>query len=212
MTRRILPLAFALLLTLSASAAAAPIPMRGTIPLRVNEKASNFDVPAKTLIVRPGIEKFVVLVPKSSNLRHAIGIDGGGYHHIEGEAVRRGRSTSITAWFRPGDYTVYDAYKSNARRGFRVRVHVVRNQGGRHDLGTKCVSDEFTTEFTTYVASTECSVALGLVEPVYEQWRAQDFGWEPVSAAGFACAFDPFSVTGLTIRCTNGDQRVNLTP
>jgi hypothetical protein len=181
--------------------------MRGDIPLRVDESLPGFEVPAKTITVRPGTEKFTTLVPKAAKGNHAIGIDGEQYNNITGAAVSPGHSTALTVSLRPGNYTVYDAYKSNRKLGgYRVKVHVLKKQGGKVSYGKTCANGFPVGGFMpAAVTNTNCGYAAKVGEAVYDAW---DFSWNPISVLGFTCNWTPFSAAGQRIDCRTGEKLI----
>lgn len=194
----------------SASAADTTGPIRGTIPLLVDESIHGFDVPTSTLVVRPGVTSVVTIVPKSAKRPHGIAINGRGWSHVEGVSVKPGHMTALTLPLSPGTYTLYDPYKKNRLRGYAVKIKVLKKQGRSWDFGTNCPNAYLTVTLQTWVKSTRCGVAEGVADELYEAWKANDFGWSPLTVRGFTCTFAPFAFSGLTVTCVNGTQTITF--
>ncbi len=181
----------------------------GSIPLRVNETISGFDLPAPTLTVRSGVETFAVLVPASANGRHGVAIDGGAYNKIEGVDVAPGHSTSITAMFNPGTYKIYDPHGDNATRGYSVTVKVTKRKRKNPALGKIC-RVSISPMLAAFLKNARCGVARGIGDRISDIWPKQNYSWDPISAMHFNCEFSPFVATGLTIICRKRDQRITF--
>ncbi len=192
-----------------ASGAKPPGPISGNIPLRVNEPKSRFDVPSRTVIVRPGTQKFSVYVPKSARGRHGVGLNGGYYRNVNGASVRPGFVSSLTVALRPGRYTVYDPFARNRAKGFYVKVVVTKNKGGNFSLGTECSEEVFPSFASTFawVTDMSCKAAGDLKTEIELAELDPNFKWLPFSIKGFSCTTEPFARTGLTTTCVNGTQK-----
>lgn len=188
-------------------------PLRGEVPLRVNEGAHRFDVPTRNLTVRPGITTFTVLVPRKAKRPHGVAITGGEYNGVKGVAVGRGRSTSLTMRLRPGNYVVHDSVGRNRQRGYYVHVRVLSRSGGQiRTRGTKCEGFLYSFSFfsTAFVRGTDCETAETIAERVYNSWREHNFSWKPRTVYKHRCQFDPWNKLGFSVICRRGSSSVTF--
>ena len=95
------------------------------IQLTADEKSSSFS--KSTATAKEGTIKITVTNPASNSGQHGVGIDGGVYKNVAGAPVKPGRATSLTVAVKPGDYEIYDSYKSNRDKGFVTKLTVKKN-------------------------------------------------------------------------------------
>jgi hypothetical protein len=102
-----------------------------TTPTGVAKLSSTIDLVAEkngfskeTATAKPGTIKITVSVPTDASGKHGVGIDGGQYNDIKGAPVAPGRSTSLTVAVKKGQYTIFDSYKNNRKKGFTTKLTV----------------------------------------------------------------------------------------
>lgn len=208
----------ALLATLLAVAVATPAhaapttgPIKGEVPMRVNEGTHRFDTPTRSVTIRPGVATFTLLNPRGSRNRHGLAISNGKYLFVNGWSIAPGASYTLTLRLGPGHYTIFDPVGSNRRRGYYVKLTVLKNAGGRfRPPGTSCAGMLVAKPSNSYVVGTDCSTAAQVSESVYKIWRANGYSWATITAGEFTCAVDPFTRWGLMIDCVDGGRRVLL--
>lgn len=190
----------------------------GIYPLVVDENASRFAVPPAPLVVNAGTVRFSVFIPKSAKGNHGIGIDGGRYEDIRGADVLPGRVTSLTIFLAPGNYTVFDSYKSNRDAGYSVAVQVVASKV-RRPTGTRCSADSlveglpftgelFATSDSAWQKHSTCRRAEEVAVSANKTWRASGYTATEISARGYSCTVRPFTSIGLTLTCKRGKARI----
>lgn len=179
------------------------------IPLLVDESSSGFALPPGQLTVPRGVVQLSTLVPKSAKGKHGIGIDGGPYKDIAGAPVKPGRMTSLTVDLPAGDYTVFDSYKNNRKRGYAVKLHVTHKRAKHVSFGERCPGFGGIGLSQTWVKGVSCSSATKLMDAVTSRWEADnDFAYTPIIEREFTCYISPFSSVGLKFTCLAGDNRV----
>ncbi len=205
-----LALAALMLLPQAAVSAQADESYTPTIPLTVNEALPGFVLQQPTLEIPQGIVKFTALVPSTAKGPHGIGIDGEQYKDIKGAPVKPGRSSSLTVEVKPGNYTVFDSYKSNRAKGYFVKVHVTHAKAKHVSYGTLCRGPGGFFYFQgLWVKGVSCRSALKLMSEVQDIWQDDnDFSYAPISTHGFNCVITPFSVVGLKFSCLAEGARV----
>ncbi|MBJ7355242.1 MAG: hypothetical protein JHC98_10505 [Thermoleophilaceae bacterium] len=179
------------------------------VPLLIDEALPGFVLPAKQMTMPRGIAKFTTTVPKTAKGKHGIGIDGGYYHDANGAPISPGYSSSLTIELFPGDYTVYDSYKSNRKKGYAFKLHVTHARAKRVSYGSRCrPASVWDFGETIWVKNISCRSARKLIERAEEQLDQGSYPSGPVTVQDFTCYYEPFSAIGSKSACIASDARV----
>lgn len=181
-----------------------------TVPLIVDEALPGFHSRPKPVVISRGIAKFVTTVPTSATGMHGVGIDGGPYNNVKGAPVLPGRSSSLTVELPPGDYTVFDSYKSNRSRGYAVKVRVVDEAKPLRLPGRVCAKPGAFFDSIVRVTGVSCRGARRVGATADRLWGDSGETATRVTARGFDCRINVKSRHGLLVTCVRGEKKIRF--